>query len=153
MFWIEGWVEVTYLFEAEQDDNYAWQGLINLSPLVDNDDVAEQLFGLSKRCVASEYNIASLAAKRGLPPNISDLAKADLMARGIFDGKPTGEIGGFTYATWHEIKNFPIDENTMRESDWQIVFDLVQLLEQRTNFESGRRYADDQIRFVVWYNW
>lgn len=149
MYWIEGWVEVTYCHGSEQDDEYAWQSLINILTLINAaDSTSERLFGLSKRCTAREVSIESLAAGRGAPPNPSAQVKAELNSiKELEQQYGPGECGGYTHATWQEIKSASIGEEALQRSDWKCVFDLVRHLEQ------SQRYSDDQVRFVVWLNW
>jgi hypothetical protein len=143
-FCVEGWIEVARSPDAAAER--AWVGVINLGALVDvADRTAEQLFGLSKECISGAKAVDALAAHRGIPANPSE------QVRKAVDGVATheaefgqGEIRGFTYATWDEIRDCELLQGA--DSDqWRIVFDLVRALEKR--FES------DRIRFVVWFNW
>lgn len=146
---IEGWVEVTWCTDEEQAEDYAWQSLLNLSVLIQvNVSVSEQLFGLSKRCTAGEITIQSLAAQRGVPANPSWQVKREIEEiREHEQQHGPGVHGGYTYATWQEIKLALDNISALDQSDWQIVFDLVRLLEQ------NQRYTADQIRFIAWYCW
>lgn len=146
---IEGWVEVTWCQDAEQDEDYAWQSLINLGVLIQvSDAVSEQLFGLSRRCVSGDVETQPLAAHRGIPSNPSPQVQWEMEWIQKHEKQyGPGECGGYTYATWQEIKTIPVGDSAFAESDWRVVFDLVQRLEQ------SQRYADNQIRFVVWYSW
>lgn len=69
---MEGWVEGTWCHDAEQDEDYAWQSLINLGVLIQvSDAVSEQLFGLSRRCASGDVEMQPLAANRDIPSNPS----------------------------------------------------------------------------------
>lgn len=148
-FWIEGWVEITVLDKTERDDESAWQGVINISPLIDVADiVSERLFGLSKQCVAGEKAVNSLAAERGLPDYPSAEVRRNIQEiRNYEESYGRGEFGGYTYATWREIKAVGFESNALQQSDWNLLFDLMRRLEQ------DYRLSDSKIRIVVWFNW
>jgi len=148
MFWIQGYVEITTLEENERDE-HAWQSVMAIGPLVDGADiVSERLFGLSKRCVVGEAGIDSLASGRGLPQYPSEWVShkiAQIREHQKEYGK--GEVGGYTFAYWNEIKTVEFTSEELRESDWALVLDLVSRLEQ------DYRFSDDKIRIVVWFDW
>jgi hypothetical protein len=146
-FWIEGWVEVTSLDDTTEE--WAWQSLMTISPLVDvADEVSERLFGLSKKCVTGQSPVVPLFAGRGIPPNPSKEVQRDLEEIIELERKyGPGEIGGYTHATWREIKSTNILSVARPDSDWRLVFDLVQRIEQ------DYRFSDEKIRFIVWFNW
>ena len=58
-----------------------------------------------------------------------------------------GEFGGYTHATWREVKAAEAQVETSDSSEWLLVFDLVRRL------EADERLSADRIRFVVWYCW
>lgn len=148
-FWIEGWVEISRFTGQEKQEENAWSGAINLSTIIDvSDHVSEQLFGLSKRCVAGEVDIEGIFATRGSPPNPSNevLAELKVIAKHECQYGP-GECGGYTYALWSEVKNIPNLDEMLKDSDWNTVANLVLQLEK------DHRFSDDQIRLVVWFNW
>ena len=148
-FCIEGWVETTRLHETEHDEEHAWQGAINLSPLIDiADTISERLFGLSKQCIAGEKFVDSAAAGRGLPDYPSAEVQHEIQEiRNLEKRFGAGEFGGYTHATWYEIKAVAFDSNTLQESDWNLVFDLIRRLEQ------DYRFSENKIRIVVWFSW
>ncbi|AYQ29291.1 MULTISPECIES: hypothetical protein [unclassified Polaromonas] len=146
-FWIEGWVEVACSVDTPEKN--AWAGLIRLGPLIDTyDEVSEELFCLSKRVVTGEVQIRALAPLRGIPDDASTSVKYDLA--GIADHEEqfgTGEFGGYTHATWRDMKTHPLTSEVAPHTEWSTVFDLLRTLER-----SGK-YNDEGIRIVVWYNW
>lgn len=149
MFWIQGWVEVTNYIDSEQDGKHAWMSLFNLGTLiVFSDPISEHLFGLSKRTISEEFKSKSYFANRGLPSNPSSEIQREISSIEELEIKHgSGEFGGYTYALWSEIKSIKFDKEILDKSDWKLVFDLVNRL------ETDRRYSDNQIRFIVWYNW
>lgn len=148
-FWIQGWVEITTFDGPEQEEDHAWQSAINLGALVDTaDEVSERLFGLSKRCVSGQFDASPLAAGRGLPPNPSAEVRSAMQAITRHEQQyGRGELGGYTYALWREVKPVALDQELADSSDWRLVFDLIRRLEQDS------RYNEDRIRLVVWYVW
>ena len=143
-FDIEGWVEVTDGF-----DELIWIGAIRLASLIDvADEVSEQLFGLSKRCVSGEHHVTPLAADRGVPTTVSPEAQSDLqLIRDHEAEHGEGEFGGYTFATWQELKRANLPPNTLARSSWSLIFDFM------TRLEADDRFSDDRIRVVVWYSW
>ena len=132
----------------DTNDEHAWTDVINLGSLIDvADEVSERLFALSKLCVTNkEIAPSSLAPNRGLPPNPSAGVRAALSEIDEHETKyGKGEFGGYTHASWAEVKSHEIDAIAMQRSDWKIVFDLVRQLEHR--------FTADRIRFVVWFVW
>ena len=149
MFWVCGWVEVTICQGSDKEDEHAWRGVINLGALIDAPDtVSERLFGLSKERVAERAVAKTLAGGRGIPSNPSPEVRAELnrIKQHEHEYGP-GECGGYTFATWQEVKAVDFDGEALGSSDWKLVFNLLQRLEQ------DHRFSDDQIRLVVWYNW
>jgi hypothetical protein len=147
-FWIEGWVEVARV--EDKADEYAWQGLMRINPLVDTaDEMSECLFGLSKRVVAGEFEVAVSFGSRGIPPNPSSSLQEEIATIEAHERRfGEGEMGGYTHATWRELKSLDsISAGSRVDSEWSLMFNLLRCLEQ-----SGR-YDDDGIRLVVWYNW
>jgi hypothetical protein len=145
-FSIEGWVEVSRRGSpAEQ----AWESLIRIGSLIDvADEVSERLFGLSKRSVSAEAAVAAVAAGRGVPPNHSTAVRGALAELADHERQfGTGEVGGYTFMTWAEVKAAEIEPAVIEKSQWSLLFDLICRLEEDT------RFSDDLIRFVVWYNW
>jgi hypothetical protein len=147
---IHGWIEATVFRGEEQEDEHAWGGVIRLGPLVDVPDaMSERLFGLSKRYVGGEADdLRPLAARRGLPayPSAEVLADAARIAEHEKTDGP-GEVGGYTHATWRELKTASISADELGDSDWALVFALLSTL------ESDHRFEDDRLRLVVWYCW
>ena len=146
-FWIEGWVEVSAIIAPEEDR--AWRGAINLGTLVDAADrVSERLFGLSKRHASAEFRAGSPAKGRGLPTDPSLEVRRAIEAVAAHERRfGAGEFSGLTHATWREVKPAIVGDPEVAESDWSLVFDLVRRLER------DRRFTEDRIRFVIWYNW
>ena len=147
-FWIQGWIEVTTFEEGERDE-HSWQSIINLGTLIDvADEVSEQLFGLSKRCVTREYDAKSQMAGRGLPIYLSKSARQEIEEIREHEQKyGAGEFGGYTYASWAELKQVNIDLSIPDRSDWNLVFNLLQRLEE------DYRFNENRLRVVVWYVW
>lgn len=156
---IEGWVEVTWCHgsEQEEDEDYAWQTVIDLSSLVRPSLVSEGLFGLSKRHTSSAEPPDALAARRGVPANPSQRVREYREATRRYEEQyGAGDTGGYTHATWQEV-NAAFAERPELEggqwneaggwNEWKIVFDLARQL------EASGRYSSDQIRFVVWFVW
>jgi hypothetical protein len=109
-FWVEGWIEVSD--SPEPAGIHAWSGVVNLGPLVDvADGDSERLFGLSKLCASGENVVEALAAKRGVPTNPSGSVRQDLdwIAAHESEHGP-GDFGGYTHATWGEIRTFALTE-------------------------------------------
>ncbi len=148
-YWIEGWIEITHCQDTKHVDEDGWASVLNLGTLIDGADfVSERLFGLSKRCTAKEFNAKALALSRGVPSHPSKELKAQLDDIAEFEKQHGPEdFGGHTYASWREIKTVVLESEALQESDWKIVFDFVRQLEARGH------YRDDQIRFVLWFNW
>jgi hypothetical protein len=143
-FWIEGWIEVARLPDTAHE--HAWSGVVDLGSLVDvADEDAERLFGLSKRCVSGEEPVNALAASRGVPPNPSKHVRRELEAIAAHEAKyGAGELGGYTYALWAEIREHPLAEPP-HGSQWKVPFALARALEER--------FGSDRVRIVVWFNW
>ncbi len=143
---IQGWIEVDR--SGEPEDGHAWQAVINIGPLIDTPDlVSERLFGLSKD-YATARSDDQVAGRRGLPANPSQTVTAELLRIKQHESQfERGEFGGYTHATWREIKAAPLDDQVVRRSDWQLIFSLCERLEQDS------RLSDNRIRFVVWYCW
>jgi len=144
-FLIQGWIEVAKA--ADLTDAHAWFGVVDLGTLIDvADSVSERLFNLSKQCVSGGKSVEAFAAGRGVPDNPSAALRRDLEWNTPFEaGHGTGEIGGYTHASWAELKTVQLSSDDLEDSDWSLVFDLVRQLEQR--------FAASHIRFVVWFNW
>jgi hypothetical protein len=142
-YWIEGWLEVR---RAGMEDESAWTGILRLGPLVDvADDVSERLFGLSKRLTSAGAPATTIAANRGVPPDPSDELRGEL-ARDV-PYQRSGELGGYTHATWNELAYHGLNDSTVAESDWQVVFEFAHRLAR------DDRFGPECVRFVVWYNW
>jgi len=143
---IAGWAEVT-VFPPTEQDSYSWRGVLRLAPLIDTDDsVSERLFGLSKRCIR-ERSFGGLVAQRGIPSNVSIEVRSAL--EGIHEHEErfgVGEIGGYTHATWRELKAAQ-SELQLSESSWRVVFDIL------ARIEKDFRFTADRIRLIVWYEW
>lgn len=145
-FSIEGWVEVATPGSPIEEP---WHSLIRIGSLIDvGDEVSERLFGLSKRTVSGEVSVAAVAAGRGVPPNHSTAVRGDLAKLADHERQfGTGEVGGYTFMTWAEVKAAGIEPAVIKKSQWSLLFDLIRRLEEDT------RFSDDRIRLVVWYNW
>jgi hypothetical protein len=143
-FFIEGWIEVAR--DTDVDDEHAWFGAVALGSLVDvGDRDGEQLFGLSKLCVSGEKAVNSIAAQRGWPANPSSQVRHEMVRIAELEERyGPGEIGGFTYARWGEIRDFPLVD-APSQSQWSLPFALARVLEDQ--------FGVDGVRFVVWYNW
>jgi len=139
-FWIEGVVEVSIHSDEELEQPHAWSMVLDIGALVDvADPVSERLFGLSRACVSGEGGPRSLYAGRGLPKGHS--------VEGFAEMQRFPEIGGFTHATWREIKAAKIDPELLAGGDWLLIFDLLRRL------EADDRFEDHRIRVLAWYNW
>jgi hypothetical protein len=146
-----GWIEVSRLNESELTEEYAWQALLNVAAYIDiMDEVAEILFGYSKRILREEYQVTAIAKDRGLPTNPSDQVKAaiDRIQR-LENEHGKGEFFGYTHVYLNEIKkiNWQQWEIEGRDSDWFSLFILLDKL-----LEDGRFQAH-KVRIVVWFNW
>ncbi len=143
-FWIEGWIEVARL--PETADEHAWFGVVDLGSLVDvADRDTERLFGLSKARVSGEKAADAVAPRRGIPPNPSAQVLAALETIATLEAKfGRGEIGGYTHATWAEIRNYELVEPP-GESQWKLPFELARVLEEQ--------FGANRVRFIVWFNW
>lgn len=150
-FDIHGWIEVTRWLETEAKEEYSWQGVVRIGPLLDvPDDVSEKLFGLSKRCVGDGFDVAPFAAGKGLPEYPSAELASDLKAIETLELQyGAGGFGGYTYATWREIKGFALESAVLARSEWSRVFRIAEVLESGGEFP----FSDAQIRFIVWYVW
>ena len=147
-FSIDGWVEVT-IFREDERDEHSWRGLIRLSPLIDTSDgVSEALFGLSKRCVTEGAGDA-LAGKRGVPAFPSAEVRTELEEIRMHEEKfGAGEYGGYTFATWAELKGRRTElAAQFSDSDWWVVFDMIERVER------DYRFAEDRIRVITWFEW
>jgi hypothetical protein len=86
-----------------------------------------------------------LAANRGIPADASDEVRREMQVIAAHEAKHgKGECGGYTNATWEELRTYRLVESA-EDSPWKIIFDIVRQLEQR--------YQPKGIRFIVWYNW
>ncbi|ADB15126.1 hypothetical protein Psta_0436 [Pirellula staleyi DSM 6068] len=143
-FWIEGWIEVARL--PETADEHAWSGVVNLGAIVDvADEDTEQIFGMSKGCVSGEKSVAAIAAARGVPANPSVQVRRALDEIEAHEAKfGTGEMGGYTWALWDEIRGYALKEPP-EDSQWTLSFAFARTLEER--------FGADRVRFVVWFNW
>jgi hypothetical protein len=142
---IYGWVEVTRHDEPERSDEHAWMGAINLGALIDvADRISQRLFGFSGTSVAN--NIQPVAAGRGLPAHPSQEVEAEIAKiRSLAHRTGQDECGGYTHASWSEIKAAGLGDAELRASGWATVFDLVRSLER------DERIGPDRIRFVIYY--
>jgi hypothetical protein len=143
-FTLEGWIEVAR--SPETGDEHAWFGTIDLSSIVDvADEDTERLFGLSKDCVSGQKSVDALAAGRGMPANPSAQVRRALDEIAEHEAKfGSGEMGGYTYALWAEIRECAL---TMppEESQWTLPFAIARILEER--------FGADRVRFVIWFSW
>lgn len=139
-FWIDGWLEV------RRNDEAAWSGVLHIGPLMDvADEITERLFGLSKRWRSAESPIDAVAADRGAPSDPSEELRAELAQHAPYDESGSGEIGGYTHATWDELADVPFDATSLLHSDFKLVLDIARRL------AADERFA--QVRIVVWFNW
>jgi hypothetical protein len=138
-FFINGWIEVTRDCNAVE---CIWDGAIDLSCLVDvADEDSERLFGLAKGSDGKN----SVAANRGIPLNVSRAVRQELQDIAALDAEfGTGNFGGYTHATWEELRNYELAEPE-GDSEWKLVFDLIRQLEQR--------FKPSGIRIIIWFNW
>ncbi|MBL7954936.1 MAG: hypothetical protein JNJ91_07835 [Flavobacteriales bacterium] len=145
---IQGWIEVCRRGGEECQEEHSWSGVVNLGTLIDyTDDVSEYLFGISKRAVGGS-GVDAIAANRGLPPNPSDSVRHDMERIRAHESQyGSGEFGGYTFATWHEIQAARLAPEQLAESYWRHAFELTLSLIRFWNL------SDHQIRFVVWYDW
>ncbi|MGC4030659.1 MAG: hypothetical protein QM754_02765 [Tepidisphaeraceae bacterium] len=144
-FDIQGWIEFAYTVDLE--DENAWFGAIDLETMgLVGDTISERLFNLSKACVAGEKCVTAVAAGRGVPANPSRRVSRDLeMIKAHNAQYGPGEYGGYTYASWPELKAVLFGDDELEESGWKLVFALANQLEQRV--------PASHIRFVVWFEW
>ncbi|MDX2111700.1 MAG: hypothetical protein SFY80_15820 [Verrucomicrobiota bacterium] len=146
-FWIQGWIEVCS--HEDTTDEYAWMSVLNLGSLDLGGEFSEYMFGLSKRYVSEdERAYKAVAANRDLPSNPSKCVREEMIEIKEHELKyGSGEIGGYTYAYWAEIKSTLSLAKDIDHSEWNVVFSLVDCLQKY------RGYADDKIRLIVWWNW
>jgi len=142
-FWIDGWLEVRRCGEA------TWSGVLSIGPLVDiGDEISERLFGLSKRWRSAQSQIDPVAADRGIPSDPSEELRATLAQHAAHEKEfGPGELGGYTHAVWSELADLPLDTTALADSDWRVVLDIARRL------AADPRFAQDGVRFVVWFNW
>jgi hypothetical protein len=144
---IEGWLEVSHLEDVAEE--HAWLGVVDLSSLIGaGDEISEQLFGLSKRHVSDvETTLQPLASSKGLPANPSNNVLRDIERIHEYEAKfGSGEFGGYTFATWEEIKpHLELLTDTDITNEWRLIFNWANQLE--------KLYPHCQIRFVVWFSW
>lgn len=144
---IEGWLEVSHFDDVTEQ--HAWQGVVDLSTLLNaSDGISEQLFGLSKQNVSGvENNFQPLASRKGLPTNPSNNVLRDSERINALETQfGSGGYGGYTFATWSEIKaHLLLLAVTDISNEWQLIFKWANQLE--------KLYPLCQIRFVVWFNW
>jgi hypothetical protein len=140
MFWIEGWIEVAY-------PETPWFGVVNLGKLIEIGCAdSGRLFGLSKQYLRGEDGVEALFPSRGVPSNPSaEVVKATQGIAAYEAEHGGGEFGGYTHATWAEIRDYIPTAEPEETNQWKLVFDLTRVLEQR--------YAPERIRFVIWFNW
>ena len=136
-----GYVEVGSSFEDQFEE--LWFAVISIGSFnVSWGLVSEALFGLTKQKTSDG---PYLAADRGWPLRLSSDSAREYREIEDFELRE-GESGcfGFTHATWAEVKAVPLDGQSLIDSDWGLLLDMVRLLEQR--------FAPERIRFVVWAN-
>ncbi len=140
MFWIEGWVEVRY-------PGTPWVGVVDLGKLIEiGCDDSGRLFGLSKQYLRGDEEVKALFPSRDVPTDASVKVREALEEIAAHEAKyGGGECGGYTHATWAEIRDYIPTAEPEETNQWKLVFDLARVLEQR--------YAPERIRFVVWFNW
>ena len=145
-FDIHGWIEVTSMEPDDPCPEHAWRGVLKIGPLVDvADDISERLFALSKRCVTE--NSSAFAARRGLPVHPSAELRREIEDIAAFEAQyGPGEIGGYTHATWAELKTVVMRAD-WQSSEWRLIFGFLELL------EADGRYKPDRVRLTVWYCW
>ena len=147
---IHGWVEGT-IDDVRDRDEYSWSGIIRVSSLVGIcDDACAEFFGLSKAQISRESSKSALFANRGIPSLPSEEVRRDLEELREFErryGRSDGrsEYGGYTYATWAELR--PLRNRALEEFEWRLLFDLMELL------ATDERFPPDRLRVVVWYSW
>lgn len=148
---VGGWVEVSRFGGAELAGEHAWQALLNITAYLDGvDEVAEILFGYSKRIMRDEYRVAAMAKDRGLPDNPSDRVKEEIEQIRQFEQEhPKGEFFGYSHIYLNEIKRvdwsaFGIVE---KDSEWFSLFGLLDKLLEDHRFQAHK------IRLVVWFIW
>jgi hypothetical protein len=143
-FSLEGWIEVAR--SSETADEQLWFGVIDLSSIVDvADEDSERLFGLSKGCVCGEQTTDSLAAGRGVPANPSAQVRRALDEIAAFEAKfGSGEIGGYTYALWTEIRDYAL-KVSLEGSQWTLPFAFARIL--------AEQFGAERVRFIVWFYW
>lgn len=144
---VEGWVETSWRRDEDlPEEDYQWSGVIRISLLRihPTDEVAEALFGFSRRAMDDHRAFPAVARARGVPSRCSVEVRADLEAIARHEAKyGKGEFGGYTHITWREIK--AIENATSKESEWSLLFEMMALLETR--------HRDDEIRIVTWWTW
>ena len=90
--------------------------------------------------------VESIAASRGVPANHSTQVKLDLERIAADEAKyGPGVWGGYTHASWAELKSFTLEPTAFDFPDWKMLFDLVRQLEQR--------HDPENIQFILWFNW
>jgi hypothetical protein len=143
-FSLEGWIEVAR--SPDTSAEHAWFGVVDLSSIVDvGDEDSKRLFGLSKDGVSGQKEIAPLAAGRGVPANPSEQLRRALDDIAAYEAKfGSGEMGGYTYALWAEIRDHALAVPP-NKSQWALPFAIARIL--------GDRFGADRVRFVIWFNW
>jgi len=149
---IEGWLEITRFEREEQNQDYAWTGLLSLGAVIDScDEISEVMFGFSRRALIEGLPFTPVAKERGLPSAYSQQVIENLKRIKEHELKHgEGEYFGNTYIYYHQIKE--IDWNVfgvenIRESNWNLVFKILQIMETDCRFDSQR------IRLVAWVCW
>ncbi len=140
---IFGWVEVAKLPEEDLEEDYAWQGLIDLFTYLGGiDEATEILFGYSKRMIRKEYHLEAIAKDRGMPANPCVYVKREL--ENVVDG-----YFGYTHIYLNEILAIDWSQYKIqdRECEW---FKLIDLLKELLN---GYQFEAHKVRIVVWFYW
>jgi len=141
-FWIQGWIEIS---TGEINDNTTWSPTVNISPLVDSgDEVAEILFGLSKRYRKNKDLIERpWFAERGLPTDASEFVRSEKSKNDQY----RGECGGYTHASFDELMQSDFDIQEHKKSDWNLVFSILESMAR------DPRFTPENLRLIVWFNW
>lgn len=147
-----GWVEISQLDPERRAEEHAWRAVINVETLIDDcDEISELLFGFSKRALTGGLlPCVPVAAKRGIPPNPSQVVQRDLQDIQAHEQKSGPEMLGHTYLDATEIDSLDWSSygiSDLESSNWWLIFKMIRLL------RSDDRFKYVGIRIVCWVSW
>lgn len=135
---INGWVEFRDPWMDENMGEIRWHPVVDVCLLLSRDYKAfASLFG-----VRNYHDLSPIAARRGLPDDVSDAVREDAAWEGNHS---------HTWITWREIAALgPQEREALSEPDFPpgvgfpLVFEMMESL--------AKRYGDDCVRLVVWFD-